>query len=129
MKGLKIGVYLLGIMVIGLGVAMSLTNPNQTAYDKFATQQLTQYLKKNACSEAPKVLGIFLGDECESLLDKNQDDIKTFISKHTERQNYLILSVYQTDLALQDFGPLLPSYHFETIGVFGNFYIYEAVKQ
>lgn len=129
MKGLKIGVYLLGMMVLGLGAAMAFTNPNQSAYDEFATEQLTQYLKDNACTEAPRVLGNFLGDECESLLDKNQDDIKAFISQRTERQNYWILSIYQTDLALREFGPLLPSYHFETVGVLGNFYIYEAVKQ
>jgi Domain of unknown function (DUF4359) len=129
MKGLKIGAYLLGMMAIGLGVAMAFTNPEQTAYDDFATEKLTQYLKSNACSEAPNVLGNFLGDECESLLEKNQDEIQQFISTHTERQNYLLLSVYQTNLEIRDFGPFLPSYHFETVGVFGNFYIYRAVKQ
>ncbi|HEY9621211.1 MAG TPA: DUF4359 domain-containing protein [Crinalium sp.] len=129
MKGVKVGAYLLGAAVLGVGGAMALTNPGPSAYEEFATQQLTAYLKTNTCSQAPRVLGNFLGDECARLLDKNQDEIQKFISQNTGRQNYVVFSIYQTNLEVRDFGPVLPSYHFETVGVFNTFHIYKAVKQ
>ncbi|MDX2214691.1 MAG: DUF4359 domain-containing protein [Oculatellaceae cyanobacterium bins.114] len=129
MKGLTIGAYLVGAALVGVGVAMALTNPGQAAYDEYATEQLTQYLKDNACTQAPSLFGNRLQEQCGELLDDNQSKVRQFISRNTERQNFLILSVYKTDLAIAELGPLLPSYHFETIGVFQQFYIYKAAKQ
>lgn len=126
MKSLKFGIPVIGIALAGLGVAMVVTNPGQSAYNDYATAQLTDYLKENACNKAPSVLGNFLQAQCAALLDDNQDQIEQFIAESTRRQNYLILSVYQTDLAISEF---LPAYHFETVGVFQRFYTYKAERR
>lgn len=129
MKGLKIGAYLVGMMLVGVGVAMAVTNPSQAAYEDYATEQLTQYLKDNACTQAPNVLGNVLQEQCGALLDNNQTEVRRFIASNTERQNFIILSVYKTDLAIAPLGSLVPSYEFETLGVFQRFYIYKALKR
>ena len=129
MKGLKVSAYLLGAALVGVGVAMALTNPNQAAYNNYATEQLTQYFKANACTQAPNVLGNVLQEQCADLLDNNQTEVRQFIAQNTDRENFGVFSIYKTDLAIAELGPLLPSYHFETIGLFQTFYIYKAVKQ
>jgi Domain of unknown function (DUF4359) len=127
MKSLKIAGYLLGTVLLGVGVAAAVTNPNQSAYEDYATARLTTYLQDNACTQAPSVLGNLLGDQCADLLENNQDEIRKFISSNTDRQNWVILSVYKTDLAIAD--GILPSYHFETVGVFQQFFTYKADRQ
>jgi hypothetical protein len=130
MKNLKVGAYLTGMALLGLGVAMAVTNPDQDVYDDYAAQQLTQYLKENVCAKSNAALQ----SPCDSLLKDNQAQIKKLISNHTERQNFLVLSVYKTDLSIGKLlpsflGGLLPSYHFETVGAFRSFHIYEAKRQ
>ncbi|WP_457444302.1 DUF4359 domain-containing protein [Thermostichus sp. MS-CIW-26] len=42
--------------------------------------------------------------------------------------HFILFSLYTTDLSLLNFGPLgisLPTYHFETLAVAGQFYTYE----
>ncbi|MBD2462754.1 DUF4359 domain-containing protein [Oscillatoria sp. FACHB-1407] len=129
MKGVKVVGYLFGVVIAALGVTLALTNPNRDAYEEFATAQLTQYLKDNACTQAPDVFGDVLQEQCGELLDNNQREVREFISRNTERQNFGVLSIYTTDLAIAELGPLLPSYHFETVGIFQQFYIYQATKR
>jgi hypothetical protein len=126
MKSLKIGAYGVGILLVGLGAALAVTNPSPSAYDDYAAKQLTIYLQDNACTQAPNLLGDLLREQCASLLENNQSEIKQFISSNTDRQNWVFLSVYKTDLAIN---PLLPTYHFETVGLLQNFYIYKADRQ
>ncbi|NJO75396.1 MAG: DUF4359 domain-containing protein [Leptolyngbyaceae cyanobacterium RM1_406_9] len=123
MKGITIGASIVGLVLVGVGAVMALTNPEQSAYDDYATAELTQYLEENACSKAPSFLGNVLQTQCVELLQDNQDEIKELISESTQRQNFLILSVYKTNLSVSS---LLPAYEFETIGVFRDFYTYKA---
>jgi uncharacterized protein YceK len=126
MKGIKIGASIVGIALVGVGVVLALTNPGQAAYDDYATAQLTEYLKENTCSQAPSFLGNLLQTQCAELLEDNQGEIKRLISESTERQNFLILSIYRTNLSVSS---LLPVYEFETVGVFRDFYTYKARRQ
>jgi hypothetical protein len=126
MKTLKTGAAFVGVAFLGLATAMAITNPRPAAYDEYATQQLTVYLKDNACTQAPDILGDVLQAQCVQLLEQNQTQLREFISRSTERQNFVVLSIYKTDLSLNE---LLPTYHFETVGVFQWFYTYKAERQ
>jgi Domain of unknown function (DUF4359) len=127
---MKTGLYLVGMALVGLGVAMVVTNPNQASYEEYATRQLAAYLRENTCADA----GELLKDGCNQLLSENQSEIKELISANTQRQNFGVVSLYKTDLSVGELLPsflknLVPSYHFETVGVFGNFRVVEAKKQ
>ena len=129
MKLFQLTASLLGIVLVGTGIAAALTNPDPAAYEDYAAQRLTEYLQENACAKA----GIALQSSCSSLIKGNRSQIQKLIAANTERQNYGVLSIYKTDLApgklFPDFvGNLLPAYHFETAAVLNTFNIYKAQK-
>jgi hypothetical protein len=130
MKTLQVGAALIGIVLVGLGVAMAVTNPGQAAYEAYATDRLTEYLQDNACEQASE----FLRSQCDALLEDNQDQIQQIVSENTQRQNFVILSFYTTNLSLERYLPpflseLLPAYTAQTVGVFQNFYTYQIEQQ
>ena len=127
---MKTGLFLVGMALVGLGVAMAVTNPSQASYEEYATRQLAAYLRENTCADA----GELLKNGCNQLLNENQSEIKELISANTQRQNFGVVSLYKTDLSVGKLLPsfldnLVPSYHFETVGVFSSFHIVEAKKQ
>jgi hypothetical protein len=129
-KSLKVGVYLFGMALVGLGVAMAATNPGRDAYEQYATKKLSQYLREEVCPQA----GETFRSPCNSLVKDNQDQIQKIISENTQRDNFFLWSIYKTDLSLSPLlppllGNLLPSYHFETAGVFSGFYIYRTQRR
>lgn len=126
MKTRNVFTYAIAAVLAAAGIGMAATNPAPEAYDDYATAKLTTYLKDNACTQAPAVLGDLLRGQCAEILNDNQEQIRRLIANSTDRQNWLLLSVYKTDLSVSN---LLPSYHFETIGVFGNLYTYKAEKR
>lgn len=126
MKSLNLGTLLIGAAIVGIGSALVVTNPNQAAYNEYATQRLTAYLQENACTQAPDVLGDVLQAQCSELLDRNQTQISQFVAQNTQRQNFGLFSLYQTDLAITN---LLPAYHFETVGVMQQFFTYKAEQR
>ena len=129
MKLLNLVTAIGGIGLIGLGALMALTNPSRDAYEQYAVERLATYLKEDVCTKAPDNLGIlgqnpeFLQRQCKFLVDTGKPQIRQIIAKNTERQNLVLFSVYRTDLNIS---PLLPAYHFETVGVLQQFYIYQA---
>jgi hypothetical protein len=135
MKPLRVGAYFIGAAVVGAGIVLGLTNPSPTAYGDYATVRLSKHLKENVCPQAPGILGGLLGNACVSLVDDNQDRIRMIITQNTERQNFVILSIYRTELSANQLlsenwadGPL-PEYQFETVGVFQRFFTYRAERQ
>ena len=141
MKVLKIGVYLIGMAIAGVGVAMAVTNPAPADYEAYATQQLSTYLQDNVCTgNAPGFLGQvlqerFMQEQCSALVGNNQDQLRQLIAEGTVRQNYLVLSLYTTNLSANQLLPSglsigqLPSYKFETVGLFNRFVTYQADRQ
>lgn len=111
-----------------LGAAMAVTNPQEAKYEEYAVKRLTEYLKTDVCKKTPGfgLLGK-LGDfDCDRLVDSANPQIREIIANTTERQNYLIFSVYRTEIKIDS---LLPGYKFETVGAFDNFYTYTAEEK
>ncbi|QZZ22216.1 DUF4359 domain-containing protein [Leptothermofonsia sichuanensis E412] len=119
MKKWKIVAIASGFAIVALGGVMAATNPQQPAYEVFATRSLIDYAGEKLCTKVP-IIG---RAQCESLLKTNQAEIRRFIAQGTERRNYVFFSIYVTDLSISTW---LPSYHFETVGVFGQFFVLQA---
>ncbi len=136
MKVLKIGSYLSLMAIAGVGVVMAITNPGQDAYEDYAVEQLSTQLNKRVCNEAPALLN----NVCISVLAENQDWIRTLVADGTRRQNFILASIYTTDLSANDVldnvlpanlslsVDNLPNYHFETVGLFRTFYTYKTTQ-
>ncbi|HEY9299314.1 MAG TPA: DUF4359 domain-containing protein [Phormidium sp.] len=121
-------------IVTGLLVSLAVSNPSQSEYEEYATKELTEYLQQNVCPQAPKIWGKSLKRECKRLVNSNQSEIKDLISQSTERYNFVLFSIYKTELSITKVSPflpssLLPSYHFGTLGIGQKFYIYQAEQQ
>jgi Domain of unknown function (DUF4359) len=114
-----------GVAIAVLGVGLVATNPSQTDYENYATEQFIIYIKDNLCTKLPQQLGNFAIAQCQTTVEQGKPQIKQFITQNTQRQNYFFFSIYKTDLAI----PLLPAYHFETVGFLQNFSIYQAEKK
>jgi hypothetical protein len=115
-----------GTALVGLATAMALTNPSRDTYEEYAVERLTTYLKEDVCTQVPVAFGEEIERQCTLLVDTGRPQIEQIISEQTTRQNYILFSVYTTNL---DVGPFLPAYHFETIAAFQKFYVYQARKR
>jgi uncharacterized protein YceK len=118
------------LLLAGLGSVMVTNNPDQEAYETFATQALVDYAEQNLCKKVP-IIG---SAQCRSLLTSNKSEIRKLIAEGTQRQDYVLFSIYETDLSPSSMLPpvvasLLPSYHFKTAGVFQRFFLYEKKEQ
>ncbi|MBD2569091.1 DUF4359 domain-containing protein [Anabaena lutea] len=109
-----------------LGVAMANTNPEQAEYEKYAVQRLTTYLKTDVCQKTPNFLQNLIQLNCNKLVDSANPQIRDIIAATTARQNYVIFSLYRTEIKIDN---LLPNYKFESVGAFDNFYTYKAEQQ
>jgi hypothetical protein len=126
MKSSKVIGYIGAVTLGGLGVATAVTNPSPPNYEAYAVQRLTEYIKSEVCTKAPKAFGDFLRSNCTSLVDSTQPGIGRIITANTRRQNYIFFSIYTTDLSVSS---MIPSYHFETVGALQNFYTYKAQER
>lgn len=119
-----------GATVVGMGVAMLVTNPGRQAYEDYAARRLETYLKENVCTQLPEDLSDFLRGQgermCNSLVDVSNPQFRQLVARTTERQNYGLFSIYRTRLSI---GPLFPSYEFETVGAFQTFVTYRSEEQ
>lgn len=109
-----------------LGVTMAKTNPSQVEYEEYAVQRLTEYLKTDVCKKTTNIIENLIHFNCDKLVDSANPQMQEIIVRTTERQNYIIFSIYRTDLKINSW---LPSYKFETVGAFEQFYTYTAEKQ
>lgn len=126
MKSLKSFGYI-GILALAiLGAAMAITNPDEPSYEQYAVEQLTTYLTDDVCSQVPKAFENLVKNSCASIVDSSRPEIQQVISRTTQRQNFILFSIYHTDLSIS---PAIPFYRFQTVGVMQNFYTYSAQKQ
>ncbi len=118
--------YFGAVGLVVLGVAMAKTNPSQAEYQEYAMQRLTKYLKSDVCKKTPKMLESLIKLDCNKVVDSASPQVRELVGATTERQNFLIFSIYRTDLKLNSW---LPSYTFESVGAFNSFYTYNAEQQ
>ncbi|MEH2401511.1 DUF4359 domain-containing protein [Nostoc sp.] len=109
-----------------LGVTMAKTNPSQVEYEEYAVQRLTQYLKTDVCKKTPNIIENLIRFNCDKLVDSANPQIQEIVARTTERQDYMIFSIYRTDLKINSW---MPSYKFETVGAFNQFYTYTAKEE
>jgi hypothetical protein len=109
-----------------LGVAMANTNPSQVEYEEYAVQRLTEYLKADVCKKTTNLIENVIRFNCDKLVDSANPQIQEILARTTERQNYIIFSIYRTNLKINSW---IPSYKFETVGAFDQFYTYTAEKE
>jgi hypothetical protein len=138
MKALKIMAYVGVLGLAALGVAMTKTNPNQVEYEEYAVQRLTEYLNTNVCKKTPKFLENVIQFNCRQVVNSAQPQLREIIADSTERQDFIVFSIYRTDLNVNSLIPALrldsvlpstPGYQFETLGAFNQFYTYKAEQQ
>lgn len=113
------------IALAGVSGLLIFTNPSPKAYEDYATDNLTEYLKKQGCDQVPKELGNFVKSQCKNLLDTAKPQVKDLIAEKTTRTNFILFSIYHTELELNN---SLPGYNFETLGLLASFYIYQSEK-
>jgi len=106
--------------------AMAMNNPGRTAYEEFATQELSAYVQENVCTQGEASFRDILQAQCKKLVKSLQPQLQTIIAENTERNNWRLFSIYKTELYLADF---LLSYEFGTVGVLGNLYIYKTEEK
>lgn len=127
MKSSQILFGVLGLSVLGLAGLMAVTNPDEAAFSEFALEQV----KTQGCKEAPQIIR----EQCPRFVQDNQAQVRKLIVQSTERHNYGLFSLYQTNLSTRSIIPDLPifldfpAFQLETVGMMGRFYIYQAEKQ
>jgi len=112
--------------LVGLTVVMATTNPSRAEYEDYATQRLTNILKQDICQKTTNFLENVIKSQCEGLVDQFNPQMRDILANSTQKQNFLIFSIYTTDLRLSS---LVPIYKFETVGALNNFYTYKAQQQ
>ncbi len=127
MKLARLGGVVVGVVLGGIAGILLTTKPNRQDYEQYASQRLTSYLRDNVCARAQASLDVqpLLRGYCKMLVDTGQPFLQEAIASKTTRKNFLIFSVYQTELW---FPPPLPSYHFSSVGFLNKLYIYEALE-
>ncbi|MEA5534767.1 DUF4359 domain-containing protein [Crocosphaera sp. XPORK-15E] len=123
MEALHLVTVFSGVALGGVGACLILTNPGQSDYESYATEALTTYLKQEVCVQASGNFGGFLSSYCKTFVDTGRPHIQKVIANKTIRQNYVLFSIYETELFLPS---PVPNYQFETIGAFQQFYTYQA---
>lgn len=108
----KVGLILSGSILV-------ITNPGQGKYEEYAAKKLNIYLKEDVCPEITEQLR----HPCRILVDFARPKLNLAIASQTQRQNFLLFSIYETDLSIPS---ALPDYRFETLGIFDQFYTYGA---
>ncbi|MGB7440130.1 MAG: DUF4359 domain-containing protein [Coleofasciculaceae cyanobacterium] len=125
MKPLKIATLIGTVALGGIAVFMTLTNPRQDSYQDFAVSELSKYLKEEVCPQTVKIeeLRDLIQDQCPKIVDQGRPLIQEIIAHQTRRDNFILFSIYRTNL---DIGLGLPAYRFVSVGVLRKFYIYQA---
>ncbi|USR91612.1 DUF4359 domain-containing protein [Phormidium yuhuli AB48] len=117
MKTSLIGI---GIVVLGAGMALGVTNPSREQYRVYAGEILATHLKEEVCT------GLRGGqDLCQSFVEESRPQIEQIIDRNTNRDNFFLFSIYRTELSLPIPIPGIPTIQAETIGGLTQFYTYE----
>ncbi len=125
-KPWQISILISSTVVVGVASAMAVTNPGRESYKSYAAGKMQTYLKEEVCEkDVPQLLK----PTCKNAIDMGEKPMQNWIEKSTERHNYLLFSIYETNLSLDVPIPNLPSYEFRTLAIFQNFWIYRSQEK
>ncbi|AUC62037.1 hypothetical protein AA637_13190 [Cyanobacterium sp. HL-69] len=100
------------------GGILMFTNPNQKQYEEFAEEKLSLYAKENLCQAGASGLDqVVKSQVCHMMVEAGKGQIPRVVRETTQKRDYMVLSIYETNLYL---------YKFRTIGVFNNFYVLDV---
>jgi Domain of unknown function (DUF4359) len=126
---LKVRNWVGGILLVGVVGGLAATNPSQSEYEAYATQEVAAYLRSTICNEIPPTLQSILQNRCATLMENNRTEIHSqvgqLVSNHTTRTNCILFSLYQTQLKVPGL-KMLPAYEFKTLGIGRHFFTYRA---
>ncbi|GAB4227638.1 MAG: hypothetical protein Kow0049_07980 [Stanieria sp.] len=114
-------------LVLGIGV-MAFTNLNQEQYLQYASEQLIRELPQDFCnnSQLQKLFNFTnqnLSQLCQSGLglglNLGQESVKQIIDNQTQRQNFILLSLYTTNLGNRQY---------QTAGLLGKFITFKKTE-
>ena len=104
-------------VVCGLSIALAATNPRQEYYTEFATQTVSKFLIRDLCranDKTPKLFDTMIKDGCQAFMQQGKTEIRAFIAHNTERQNFILFSLYTTEFPIR---PL------RVLGIFNQFFL------
>ncbi|MBD2175438.1 DUF4359 domain-containing protein [Pseudanabaena sp. FACHB-1998] len=107
---MKLQAILIGAAVV-VGV-MAITNPSKERYVTYATEQFAETGKTSIC--AGDNIPIAAQQSCKFVISQGKGVIKSIVENSTKQQNFVLFSLYETDL---------PNQKITTIAAFGNFFM------
>lgn len=117
MKTSLIGI---GVVVLGAGIALGVTNPGREEYRVYAADILATHLKEDVCTDLGRGQ-----DLCQSFVEESRPQLQQIIDRNTSRDNFFLFSIYRTELSLPIPIPGIPTIHAETVGGLTRFHTYE----
>ena len=104
-----------GGLFLLFGLFLLITNPGNKQYEEFATKELVKYLKENICqAKSAQLEEAIKSQMCNLMVDTGKKQVPRLVAETTNRYNYVLFSLYETNLL---------AYNFETIGVLNQFYV------
>jgi hypothetical protein len=104
-------------LLCGLSVVLAANNPKQEYYTDFATQTVSKFLIRDLCranDHTPKLFDTMIKDGCQAFMQQGKTEIRAFIAHNTERQNFILFSLYTTEFPIR---PL------RVLGIFNHFFL------
>jgi hypothetical protein len=113
----------LGLAIVGL--AMAFTNPSPQHYEDFVVGQLKNRLQAECSQAGSNLLGALANTTCRTMTVMGEpyfsQTLKPLVSAGTKRYDFLLFSIYVTDLSISQ---LNFSGRVESIGAFNSFVVY-----
>lgn len=109
---------------LAIATVLAGTNPRPNSYESYAASELATYLKSDTCQQAYRIAGgvhgLLAEVGCRWAVEIGQPGLVTAVGWTTERHNYLLFSVYQTQVGP---GQTWPNYRRKTLAI-GNRFIF-----
>jgi hypothetical protein len=102
------------IGVTAIACVMAFSNPSKERYIDYATDQFAEMGKSSFCSDAN--IPSLAQQSCKFMVSQGRRVIKPYIEGSTKQQNFILFSIYDTEM---------PNRKLMTIAAFGNFFTFK----
>jgi Domain of unknown function (DUF4359) len=106
-----------GIAIAGLGIFLALTNPSPATYHRYAAKTISLFVMRDLCespSQHPKILESYATEGCQAIASQGEGVVLSFIENNTDYQNFILFSLYTTELPMRSL---------RVLGIFNRFFI------